>query len=188
MIIGVTGSIASGKSILTSFLKERGFIYLTLSKFLKDIAAQRNIPIERKNLQDLGNKLREEEGNEVLAKYVVEEIKNNNYVNVVIESIRNPFEIRYLKNNLSGFYLISFEALKEIRFNRVLERKNPIDPKTWEDFVKIDDRDQGIGESESGQGVKQCIDLSDYHIINDDSLENTIDKINKIYNELLHIS
>ncbi len=181
MIIGLTGRISSGKSLLTDFLKEKSFVYLTLSKFLKDIAVKRDIVLERKALQDLGNELRKTDGNEVLAKYVVDEIKKNSYKNVVIESIRNPYEVKYLRENLDDFYLISFDAPREKRFQWHRERKKSIDPLTFNSFVEMDDKDFGIGENESGQGVGKCMELADYHLINDGSLEEIQQKINEIY-------
>ena len=115
MIIGLTGSLAAGKGIVSDFLKNKGFVYLSLSDELREVAKERKIEITRLNLQNLGNELRENMGKEVLAKLVVNKIKNQQYINVVIDGIRNPSEIDHLKNNLKNFYLISVDAPREER-------------------------------------------------------------------------
>jgi hypothetical protein len=47
----------------------------------------------------------------------------------------------------------------------MLKRAKDSDPKTWELFLEIDDRD--FGESDPlGQQVGKCMDLSDYKIEN----------------------
>ena len=82
--------------------KNKGFVYLSLSDELREVAKERKIEITRLNLQNLGNELRENMGKEVLAKLVVNKIKNQQYINVVIDGIRNPSEIDHLKNNRDG--------------------------------------------------------------------------------------
>ena len=97
MIIGLTGSLASGKGVVSDFLKKEGFVYLSLSDELREIAKQMKIEFTRENLQNLGNKLREEKGAGVLAELVAEKIKSQQYRKVVVDGIRNPAEVNFLR-------------------------------------------------------------------------------------------
>lgn len=184
MIIGLTGSLAAGKGIVSDFLKNKGFVYLSLSDELREVAKERKIEITRLNLQNLGNELRENMGKEVLAKLVVNKIKNQQYINVVIDGIRNPSEIEHLKNNLKNFYLISVDAPREERFKRLVERNRESDPKTWEEFLKVDDRDKGIGESDTGQNVGRCMSIADFNLINESNLDSIKLKVEELYEEI----
>jgi len=47
MIIGITGPIASGKSVLVEMLRERGFEYYRISEEVRDEAKKIGIPMER---------------------------------------------------------------------------------------------------------------------------------------------
>lgn len=183
MIIGLTGSLAAGKGIVSDFLKKKGYAYFSLSNELREIAKEKNIKLTRENLQNLGNQLREKKGAEVLAKLVYDKITNQKYNDaIIIDGIRNPAEVRELRK-LNNYFLISVDAPQEIRFKRMVERNRESDPKTLESFLKLDARDKGIGEKETGQGVGKCMAMADYLLINDGTVEQFNEKIDKLYNE-----
>ena len=183
MIIGLTGSLASGKGVVSDFLKKEGFVYLSLSDELREIAKQMKIEFTRENLQNLGNKLREEKGAGVLAELVAEKIKSQQYRKVVVDGIRNPAEVNFLRK-LKNFYLISVDAPQETRFRRLVARNRESDPKIWVDFLKVDDRDKGVGEAETGQGVAKCMALADFTLINDSMLEEAQKKVKNVFEKI----
>lgn len=177
MIIGVTGTKASGKGIVTEILKEKGFVYTSTSDQVRKEAVSRGISnYTISDLQDIGNDLREKFGSEELVKRCLKENEGNS--NLVIDGIRNPGEIQEIKKQ--GGIMISVDAPDELRFKRLLERKRESDPKTLEDFRKMEARDRGSKESSTGQQVDKCIEMSDYSIINDSTLETLKTKIEYI--------
>ncbi len=183
MIIGLTGTLSSGKGVVAEFLGERGFVYLSLSNELRELAKREKIEITRKNLQDLGNACRKKYGAGFLAELVDQRIKREELKNVVVDGIRNPGEVAVLKKH-RGFFLVSVDAPQELRFKRMAERNRESDPKTWEDFIFVDNRDLGMGEEESGQAVGKCMKLADYAITNEGNLEDVKAKIEKLYEEV----
>ena len=183
MIIGLTGSLAAGKGVVSDFLKERGFVYLSLSNELRQIGKEKKVELTRENLQNLGNKMREENGSHVLAKLISEKINNQKYIKAVVDGIRNPAEIIELRK-IKDFFLISVDASLISRFNRIIERNRESDPRTWEDFLKTDARDKGMNESEAGQGVAKCMEQADFTLINDKTLEETKEKVAEIYQKI----
>jgi len=183
MIIGLTGSLAAGKGVVSNFLKEECFVYLSLSDELREVAKEKKIELTRKNLQDLGNQLRQEQGGSVLAKLESEKIQNQQYAKAIVDGIRNPAEV-YQLMELEDFYLISVDAPQEARFKRLVSRNRESDPKTLEDFLKVDQRDKGIGEQKHGQNVGQCMELANYNLINDGSLEDAQKKVKSLYNKI----
>jgi len=68
MLIALTGRIAAGKEILTKFLIEQGFEYLETAQLLKAELIKRGLEINRWNMQNLGDDLRDKEGVGVLMK------------------------------------------------------------------------------------------------------------------------
>ena len=176
MIIGLTGTMASGKDAVADILKKKGYIYLSLSDEVREEAVKRNIELTRENLQALGNEMRKNEGPSVLAQRVLMKITDPQK-NYIINGIRNPAEVQELKN-WPSFYLIAVDAPQQLRFQRMMTRNRPSDPKVFFLFMKADNKDQGIGEEESGQQVAACIKLADVSIFNDFSLERLIDKVN----------
>lgn len=183
MIIGLTGSLSAGKGVVSDFLKEKGFVYLSLSDELREIAKQRKIELTRENLQNLGNQMREENGSGVLAKIVSDKIKNQNYTKAIVDGIRNPAEIEELRK-MKDFFLICVDAPQEIRFKRMQERNRESDPTTWEEFLRVDARDKGVGEAEHGQGVSKCMEQADFVLINDESFEEVRRKLRELYGKI----
>lgn len=183
MIIGLTGTISSGKGVVAEFLKSKDMVYLSLSDEVREEARNRKIELTRENLQNLGNEMREREGKGVLAKRVIKKIKSQKYSKAVVDGIRNPEEVNELRK-LSKFFLVAVDAPREIRFKRMASRNRESDPKTWEEFLKIDNRDFGQNEAASGQQVGKCMEMADFKIVNDLTIDKFNEKVNGLIKEI----
>ena len=185
-IIGVVGQIASGKGILVKYLIEKlGFISYSLSSAVHREIEKKGIKkYTRQMLQDMGDELRREFGDEVLAQRIIKAINEKKKDKIVIEGIRNPGEIEFLRNN-SNFILIGVKANRELRFKRLLFRGKEWDPKSYEDFLKVDRRDLGVGQQKSGQQVGKCLAYCDYVLTNNKNIKDFEKKIKKLNNMYL---
>jgi len=181
MLIGLTGRISAGKGVAIDYFEERGFLHLTFSDAIIDEMKSREIPIERAKIQDTGNELRNKYGAGIWAVRLLEKMVNGK--NYVVDGIRNPGEIYELRKR-RDFYLISIDAPQKQRFERLIKRAKPSDPKTWEDFLIIDKRDFGEEDS-NGQQVGKCMELANYNVMNDSNIENFRTKIEDIYGAIL---
>jgi len=187
--VGVVGQIACGKGVLVDYLiKKLGFVSFSLSSILHEELKKRNIKeFTRKTLQDMGDGLRRRYGDEVLARRAIEVLKAQKKDRVVIEGIRNPGEIEFLKKNPS-FILIGVKANRELRFKRLLERTKPWDPKNWNDFVKVDRRDLGVGQKKSGQQVGKCLAYCDYVLTNNKEPKDFHRKVEKLMKRVFKLN
>jgi len=169
MIIGLTGTKASGKGEVAELFKRRGFIYFSLSDRVREEAISRGLlNYTIKDLQDIGNELREKFGNSILVLRTLKMMeKEKNYV---IDGIRNLGEIKELRKE-KDFFLIAVDSQPEKRFERLIIRGRNSDPKTWQEFLLMDERDRGKQELNSGQQVDKCIEQADFRIYNNESLE-----------------
>lgn len=165
--VGVVGQIAVGKGVLVEHLTQKlGFVSFSLSSILHEELKKKNIKeFTRKTLQDMGDELRRKQGDTVLAEKAIKALQKKGHDRVVIEGIRNPGEVEFLKKN-PNFVLIGVKANRELRFKRLLKRAKPWDPKTYADFVKVDKRDLGIGQGKSGQQVGKCLAYCDFILTN----------------------
>ena len=175
MIIGLTGANASGKGEAAEYLKSKGFEYYSLSDILREEAISRGIELSRENLIKLGNELREKNRPAVLADLTVKKIKDKN--NYVIDSIRNPFEIKALRK-LNKFTLIGIDAPVKMRFRRAVARNRQGDPETLEEFIEKERR-ENINNS-TNQQLENCLKAADKVIINDSTIEEFHKKIDLI--------
>jgi len=186
MIIGLTGTKASGKGEIAKILEQNGFAYSSTSDRVREEAVSKGlVNYTIKDLQDIGNDLREKFGLGVLAKRTLELIKGNE--NVVIDGIRNLGEIEELKRQ-GNFVLIAVDASQEKRFERLIARKRESDPKTYSDFLKMDERDLGKEEKNSGQQVGKCIEQADYTLENNETIEELQKKIEEVFGKIQDIA
>jgi dephospho-CoA kinase len=167
IIIGLTGSLSSGKGIIADHLSTLGFNHLILSNRIREEIRSRNQEPTRTLLQDVGNELRMLYGGAVLAERTAAIIANLEG-NVVIDGIRNPDEITFLRNVLDA-QIIGVDAPRVLRLDWYLARakERGEDGTTEEDFIKVDNRDFGIGEPGSGQQVAKCLKMADIILEND---------------------
>ncbi len=184
MIIGLTGLPGSGKGTIANFLKEKGFVYLSLSEELREIARIKNIELTRENLQNLGTELKISRKNYgFLAELIINKIKAQEYKKTVVDGIRHPEEIEKLRT-LKNFFLISVDAPLEIRFQRLKGRSREGDPAEWSLFLKMEDKEKGVNNPESGLQVDKCMELGDYKISNKATLEEFKIEIEKVFDEI----
>lgn len=165
IVIGLVGPIASGKGVIASYLRDAGFAHQSLSDRLREEFKARGLDYGRTSLQDLGNQLREAYGNSILAEMTTAKLKGNEEY-LVIDSIRNPGEIEFLRRNF-GIFIIGVDASVQDRLIWYLERakKRGEDSATPESFYAANVRDLGE-ESDSGQQVNRCLLMADAVIIN----------------------
>lgn len=179
--IGLAGTKASGKGEIAEYLKSEGFIYYSLSDIVREEAGRRGLQnYTVKQLQDIGNDLREKHGLGVLAQMTLKKTEEGLYI---IDGIRNLGEIDVLRNS-GNFYLIGIDAPRKQRWQRLKARGRPSDPKTWEDFLAMDDRDLGVNEDNVGQQVYKCIKSCDYFIRNDSTIECLHNEVGKILSSI----
>jgi len=184
LVIGLVGPIASGKSIIAHLLQDQGFTYQSLSDRVRDEAKSRGLPLTRANLQNIGNELREKFGATILAERSAILLgPHTDYA--VIDSIRNPAEIAYLRNNL-GALIIGIDAPVELRLAWYLDRarQRGEDNPTPEDFFRANERDLGVGEGASGQQVTACLGLADKVLQNRGSKEELIESFLEVLDQV----
>ena len=164
-LIGLTGTNGSGKGEAAEYFKKKGFSYFSLSDLIREELQKEGIEVTRDNLIQKGNQLREKYGPDILARRVIEKVKKK----AVIDSIRNPFEVEFLRNQ-GKFILLAIDAPVELRYERAKKRGREESASTLQEFIQKE-KEEMTG-SEKGQQLLSCIAMADLVIINDGTLEN----------------
>lgn len=172
MIIGLTGKNAAGKGEIAKHLQNKGFAYFSLSDAVRDEATRQGLDHSRDTLIRLGTEMREKYGNGILAKRINEKTSKLQNKDVVVDSIRNPGEIKELRKN-DGFILIAVHTDAKIRFERLLKRGRIGDAKTFKEFLEHENKENN--NKGAGQQLDKCIEMADT-IINSNG---TIEEANK---------
>jgi dCMP deaminase len=173
VIIGLTGRNGAGKGEVAKFLEEAGFHYHSLSDIIRDEIRRKRLPVTRDRLIETGTRLREREGLGVLAERTLKKLSSDR--NYVVDSIRNPEEVKVLRRR-SDFFLLNIVAPRPVRFERVKRRKRESDPKTLPAFIRSEER-EFKGENPAGQQILATEKLADASIANAASLEDLRDRV-----------
>jgi len=172
LVVGLTGTLGSGKEMAKLAIKKNfSCYYVTLSTIIRGELERKKQTFNRAKLQELGDQMRKQYGPHILAMLAVEYLPRNKDL-IIIDGIRNPGEVEYLKKKFGGqFLLIAIDAPQNVRWERVQKRGEKADPKNFEEFVEVEKRDLGEAEPDYGQQVKACMKLADVTVINDGSVE-----------------
>ncbi len=174
-IIGLTGSIGSGCSyVAEEILKPLGYEFASLSKKLKEEFSPPTGTDQsglRRAYQDFGDKQRREEGNNYFARLVCEKIKaateENGSQKWIVDSIRNPDEVHWLRKQFPNFFLFGVYATKDRRW----ERKESDYGGNKRSFDEDDERDTGRTSDKHGQRVEDCFAEADVVFSNDEDFK-----------------
>ncbi len=182
MIIGLTGKNASGKGEVAAYLKSRGFTYYSLSDVLREELKRRRKPITRNNLIFLGNKLRDENGPSVLADKILKRIEDDHHY--VVDSFRNPEEVKAFRRSARDFRLVSVEATPQKRFDRMHLRNREADARTYKEFVLQEKREFTSAEP-TKQNLHATALLADETIPNNGSVDQLHAKLSRLFSKML---
>ena len=170
--IGLTGTNGAGKGEAVAFFESRSFTGFSLSDQIREELKKKNLSSSRSNMIKTGNEMREKSGSDILARLVMKKVKSK----AVIDSIRNPQEIKFLRR-FKNFILIAIDAPIEIRFERAQKRGRDESASTLEEF-RLKEAEEET-KLEQHQQLSKCMQMADFTIHNQGSLDEFNNKLEK---------
>ncbi len=165
VVLGLTGQTASGKGQVVKELVNRyGYKHYSIRSLLSSAVKEKNERINIENLGIIANLMRRDYGEDFLVKTLYNQIPT--YQNkVIIESIRHPQEIVFLKKEIPWFFLIAVVSPLPIRWERTKADKNLSCDLGYTKFLQLEERASNP-ENLYEQNVGECISKSDFVINN----------------------
>lgn len=122
LIVGLSGSIAAGKTTIAKYLAESdGFIHLRSRNVLSEMLLEQGLEINENNLQNIGKSVVEKIGGAGLSELVLKDYNQSN--DYVYDSIRHVKDLDYFRNRFgTKFKLLFVEAPEQIRRERYTKR------------------------------------------------------------------
>ena len=180
IILGLVGEMSSGKGTAVEYLEKKySATSHRFSTSLRDVLSRISVEINRKNMQDLSRILREQFGENLLAKIISDDAKNDNNKIIIIDGIRRPADIEYLAK-LPEFKLVYITASIKKRHERITKRNENKDDKnkTLEEFKKDHEAETEIEIPKIGKSAEIKID-------NNGNFDNLYTQIDKTIEETL---
>jgi len=180
MIFGLIGRNCAGKGEVAQFLQSIGFNFFSLSDIIRDELKSRGLDNTRENLIEIGNELRRQFGPPVLAERVLQKLDPDK--NYVIDSIRNPYEVEALRKR-SNFRLVKITADEELRFERIQSRGREGDPKSLEEFRRLE-AEEMTSTDPTRQQLVATEALAEAEITNNGSLDELHEQTRRLVRQL----
>ena len=183
IIFGITGTLGAGKGTVVDYLvKEKAFIHYSVRQFLINRLESEKKEVNRDTMVDLANALREKHGADYIARDLYKKAAENN-TNCIIESLRTVGEINALREK-EDFYLLAVDADAKLRYQRINLRKSETDNISFEEFVANEKREMQ-NDDPNKQNLKNCIEMADYQIDNNGSVNALHQKVEEIISDIL---
>lgn len=173
IVVGVAGMPGSGKATVKEFAQEMDYSMVVMGDEIREEAKRRKLKPTPENLGRLMLKLREEDGQAVVARRCVPKIESAEEKVVIVDGIRSLHEVNEFKKRFPDFFLIAIHTSPETRFQRLFQRKRSDDPKSWETFMERDLRELSVG-------LGDVMATADYMLINEGTRVQLKRKVRKV--------
>lgn len=176
MIIGVSGTFASGKDTVANYLTTKGFAHFSTADEIRELMREEGLPLDRTTMQDFATKIRKEKGDAFFTERALAKATGD----AVFADMRNPAEIVALRQ-AGPFSLIIVDAPLELRYERAKARGRVGDGESLEDFREKENRElQGV----KSQKLGEVMAMADYRITNEGTLDELQAKVEAVLEEI----
>ncbi len=183
MIIIIAGMPGSGKSRLVDEFEKNGIPSVSLGDVVRTETQRRRLELTRENVAKVSMRLRQEFGQDAVAKLAIPKIREHLSEKdvVVVEGVRSLDEIGTFKTAFpwEDILIIAIHAPPRARFERLRSRKRHDDPKSWEEFEERDWKELKFG-------LGNVIAMADYMIVNDGDRGDYEKKVKAVVREILN--
>ncbi|ASI98949.1 dephospho-CoA kinase [Thermococcus celer] len=182
MIIIVTGMPGSGKSKIVKEFERRGFPSVSMGDVVREETLRRGLELTRENVAKVSVRLRQELGQNAVAKLAVERVRallEENEV-VVIDGVRSLDEVGTFRGAFPAerILIIAVHTPPALRFERLRARGRHDDPRNWEDFEERDWKELRFG-------IGGVIAMADHMLVNDGSEDEYDKKVRELVDAIL---
>ena len=165
ILLGVTGTNGAGKGVFVTYLKEQyGASHYSVRDYLVQSLKEKGLPTDRPAMRALANSIRNNEHGAFIIEALCKQAQQDPGI-VIIESIRNPMEIDFLKRWNAKSKLVAIDAPQELRYQRAIERSSSTDAIDFETF-QVQEASEWTNDDPKAQQVGVCMQRADITLMN----------------------
>lgn len=176
-IVGITGTLGAGKGTIVEYLVEKkGYRHFSVRNYLIDEIQRQGMTVNRDSMTKVANNLRAEHTPSYIIEQLYEQALSSGQ-NSIIESIRTPGEIDFLKKQ-GNFMLIAVDADPKIRYDRIVIRGSETDKISFDTFISNEKREYTTNDPNK-QNLSACISMADIVLLNNGTIDDLINQFVK---------
>lgn len=165
ILLGVTGTNGAGKGVFVAYLKEQyGASHYSVRNYLVQSLQKQGLARDRPAMRALANSIRNNQHGAYIIEALCKQAQQDPGI-VIIESIRNPMEIDFLKQWNTKSKLVAIDAPQELRYQRAMDRSSSTDAIDFKTFQAQEAR-EWINDNPKAQQVGACMQLADVTLMN----------------------
>ncbi len=173
----------SGKTEAANVARALGILVIQMGDVVRAEVKARGLKLTEENVGKVANDIRERESMGAVAlrcvPHIKNAIKNADSKVVVIDGIRGVAEVKVYKETFGvQFTLIAIHAPQKARFEWAMARKREDDIENRESFLQKDER-------ENSWGLPEAMDIADFSIENDCTLEEFKQRVKTILESVI---
>ena len=173
-LIVVTGMPGAGKEEFLNVAISRNIPFLRMGDLVREAYSKRAKEDEELNLGQFATIERERYGYNIWAKRALERMSGNIYL---IDGCRSLDEVLAYRELTSDVNIVAIHSSPKTRYDRLIKRARDDAPKNLDEFKQRDER-------EIGWGLSKLISLSEYMIVNEDTLDKFKQEASKFLDEV----
>ncbi len=174
-VICVTGMPAAGKEEFQKVAAREGYVIVRMGDVVREEARRRSLPITDAAVGSMAHEERQKHGTAIWAERTIPHVQAER---VCIDGLRSAAELATFRKAFGhGLVVFAVTAPAAMRWERVQRRRREDDARTWEEFLRRDDR-------ERGWGLEDVIASADVTIVNEGTLDAFYANVRKALREL----
>ncbi len=182
IIIGITGTIGSGKGTIVEYLVQKcGFCHYSVREYLLEVIRKAGLPENRDSMTAVGNALRAAHSPSFIADELYKKALHEGKP-AVVESLRTEGEILSLRRK-PHFHLFAVDADARVRYDRIRVRNSETDHVDYETFLANEAREFSNTDP-NRQNLERCIQLADYVFRNDSDIASLYAQVDAVMAEI----
>lgn len=179
IVVGLIGELAAGKGTITKYLKDKyDAASFRFSDSLRETLNIFDLDVSRENMQNISTLLRNNFGENILAKAIAKKVKNSTNQIIIIDGVRRHTDLENL-GDLPGFYLIYVTAKQKTRHQRYVKRnENANDDKmTFAEFEKKE-------QAEADRQIPEVAKSAKFKLDNNGSFEDLYRQVEDVLEKI----
>lgn len=165
-------------------VEQKGFTHYSMRDLIVEEIERRGLEVNRPNMGKVGTDIRKERGPAYFTEVFISRAQESGNTDIVIESIRSLAEAENIQKN-RGF-IVGVNAPEELRYARITERKSATDQVSFEEFRAQEDAEYYTKDlhDPAQMNVLGVLEVADYTLINEGTLQELTQKIERMLSEL----
>jgi dephospho-CoA kinase len=180
IVLVIVGKIGAGKDTTSEYLCDKyGFVPVSYSEMVHEKTRERGLEVTRANLQATATDCRRKHGQDYFARLAVERARSLGRERVILKEARIRQDVLPAMEAFDkDLKIIEVTVPQKTRFERLRDRAGPKDARTWEDFLRQEKREEGLG-------FYGAAELADFRISNEGKPEGLYRKLDRLMKKLL---